>query len=168
MSVLRVSSPPLSASLGSTRARTPRRCPAARPTDQHASAAAAGAGLPPKSHIPLTADASPRYSAAICSLAYACEGVEASPLVEQRLRKIVGDDALADPDPETRALYLDKPVDEYAVWIQNTMHWGGENEILTLSKHYNTEIAVVSCESMSIMVYNEGADRWVDRSHFRH
>lgn len=94
--------------------------------------------------------------------------MEASSGVEQRLRKIVGDDALADPDPETRALYLDKPVDEYAVWIQNTMHWGGENEILTLSKHYNTEIAVVSCESMSIMVYNEGADRWVDRSHFRH
>eukprot|EP01043_Picozoa_sp_COSAG02_P078267 COSAG02_NODE_17535_length_997_cov_1.378619_1_plen_104_part_00 len=92
-------------------------------------------------------------------LAYACEGVDASSAVEQRLRKIVGDDALADPDPETRALYLDKPVAEYAQWIQNTMHWGGENEILTLAKHYNTEVAVVSCESMSIMVYNEGMDR---------
>lgn len=93
-------------------------------------------------------------------LAYACEGVEtSSSAVEQRLRKIVGDDALADPDPETRALYLDKPVAEYAQWIQNTMHWGGENEILTLSKHYNTEVAVVSCESMSVMVYNEGMDR---------
>eukprot|EP01046_Picozoa_sp_COSAG06_P055498 COSAG06_NODE_10220_length_1724_cov_82.910154_3_plen_74_part_01 len=29
---------------------------------------------------------------------------------------------------------------EYAVWIQNTIHWGSENEILTLAKHYNTEI----------------------------
>jgi hypothetical protein len=52
---------------------------------------------------------------------------------------------------------------EYAVWIQNTIHWGSENEILTLAKHYNTEIVVVSCESTSIMVYNEGAEpaRWV-------
>ena len=27
-------------------------------------------------------------------------------------------------------------------------HWGGENEILCLAKHYCVEVAVVCCESM--------------------
>lgn len=39
----------------------------------------------------------------------------------------------------------------------NPHHWGGEAEIVVLSEHYKTEIAVVSCEMMKTIVYGEGA-----------
>ena len=39
--------------------------------------------------------------------------------------------------------------------IQDPFHWGGENEILILAKKYNIEVAVVSCESLTVSVYNE-------------
>ena len=96
------------------------------------------------------------------ALAYLCEGAEASKAVETRLRKLVADIELNHPDPETRALFLEKPVAEYAEWIVNPFHWGGENEILTLATHYDVEVAVVSCESLSVLVYNQaepGAER---------
>jgi len=48
-------------------------------------------------------------------------------------------------------------VTEYAEWIMNPHHWGGESEIVVLSEHYKIEIAVVSCEMMHTMVYGEGA-----------
>jgi len=91
------------------------------------------------------------------SIAYCCEGAEASRSVEQRLRGVMRDNVLADPDPATRALFLGKPVDEYAEWIMNPHHWGGEPEIVALSEHYKVELAVVSCEMMSTIVYGEGA-----------
>jgi hypothetical protein len=89
------------------------------------------------------------------ALAYLCEGVNASPAVESRLRSLVADAVLADPDPETRALFLGKPVEEYARWIKNTFHWGGENEIVILAQHYGVEVAVVSCETLSVLVYGQ-------------
>eukprot|EP00930_Biecheleria_cincta_P102327 TRINITY_DN94029_c0_g1_i1.p1 TRINITY_DN94029_c0_g1~~TRINITY_DN94029_c0_g1_i1.p1 ORF type:complete len:382 (+),score=73.60 TRINITY_DN94029_c0_g1_i1:176-1321(+) len=91
------------------------------------------------------------------SLAYVCEdGKVASHAVEQGLRKIVADQVKSDPDPETRALFLGKPVDEYATWIMNTMHWGGENEIVVLAEHFKVEVAVISCEGMNKIVYGQG------------
>jgi len=47
-------------------------------------------------------------------------------------------------------------VQEYADWIMNTHHWGGENEIVVLSAHYKVEVAVVSCEAFSTIVYGQG------------
>jgi len=91
------------------------------------------------------------------AIAYCAEGAEASRSVEQRLRGLMRDNVLSDPDPETRALFLGKPVAEYAEWIMNPHHWGGEPEIVALSDHYKVEIAVVSCEMMSTIVYGEGA-----------
>lgn len=91
------------------------------------------------------------------AIAYCCEGVDASRSVEQRLRGVVRDAVLADPDPDTRSLFLGRPVAEYAQWIMNSHHWGGESEIVVLSDYYKVEIAVVSCEMMSTMVYGEGA-----------
>lgn len=41
----------------------------------------------------------------------------------------------------------------------NQHHWGGEPEIVVLSEHYKVEIAIVSCEMMSTIVYGEGASR---------
>ena len=91
------------------------------------------------------------------ALAYCCEGAEASRSVEQRLRKVVADAVLADPDPDTRAVFLGKPVREYADWILNTHHWGGEYEIVLLAEYYKVEICLVSCESISTIVYGEGS-----------
>ena len=89
------------------------------------------------------------------ALAYLSEGASASPAVEQRLRGLAAEAVLKDPDPETRALFLGKPVTEYAEWIMDTFHWGGENEIITLAAHYGVEVAVVSCETMSILCYGQ-------------
>lgn len=91
------------------------------------------------------------------AFAYCCEGaVTASRGVEQRLRRVVADAVLADPDPETRALFLGKAVQEYADWIMNPFHWGGEPEIVILSEYYKVETVVVNCETMSTSVYGQG------------
>ncbi|CAE7502958.1 otu1, partial [Symbiodinium necroappetens] len=67
---------------------------------------------------------------------------------------VCAQDALRDPDPLTRALLLGfNSVDEYAEWIRNEFHWGGENEIISLAKHYGLEVAVVCCESMQVLCY---------------
>ena len=45
------------------------------------------------------------------------------------------------------------------VWIRNEMNWGGENEIVTLSEYFGVEVAVVSCESFTVLVYGQEAGR---------
>ena len=65
--------------------------------------APAAALTPPLAPVPTT------------RLAYTCEAADPSPAIEQRLRKIVADLELANPDPETRSLFLDKPVAECAL-----------------------------------------------------
>jgi ribA/ribD-fused uncharacterized protein len=69
----------------------------------------------------------------------------------------VRDAVLADPDPETRALFLGKSVSEYGEWIMNPHHWGGESEIVVLAEYFKVEVAIVSCEMMATLVYGEGA-----------
>jgi len=71
----------------------------------------------------------------------------------RRLRELCAEEALADPDPATRTLLLGMPVAEYADWIRDETHWGGENEVLALGRHFKVEVAVVSCESLSVLVY---------------
>ena len=90
------------------------------------------------------------------ALAYLCEGASASPAVEQRLRATCAAAVLADPDPDTRALFLGKSVAEYTEWIKNRFHWGGESEIIVLAEKYGVEIAVVSCKMMRVLVYGQG------------
>jgi len=84
------------------------------------------------------------------------EGAAASHAVQRKLRKVVADAVLADADPATRGLMLGKPVEEYAEWIQNEFHWGGENEIVELCAFYGCRLAIVSAESLSVMTYGEG------------
>ena len=48
-------------------------------------------------------------------------------------------------------------MEDYAAWIQDSHHWGGEPEIVMLSEHFGVEIVVVSCESLSFLRYGEGA-----------
>ena len=90
------------------------------------------------------------------ALAYLCEGASALPAVEQPLRATCAAAVLADPDPDTRALFLVKSVAEYAEWIKNRFHWGGESEIIVLAEKYGVEIAVLSCEMMRVLVYGQG------------
>lgn len=86
------------------------------------------------------------------AVAHNCENAPASHPLEQRLRKLVADDVLQNGDELT----LGRPVKEYAEWIQNTFNWGGENELIFLAKHYNIQIAVISSNGFTLLVY--GAD----------
>jgi len=90
------------------------------------------------------------------AIAYVAEGEAASNAVQQRLRGVVAAAVLADDDPETRGLMLGKSVEEYAGWIKNEFHWGGENEIVELSASYGCRLAIISAESLSVMTYGEG------------
>lgn len=94
------------------------------------------------------------HSCLFWAIAYAAEGGEASSAKARELREICAQDALSDPDPVTRALLLGfENVEEYATWIRNEFHWGGENEVLALSRHYVVEVALVSCESLQVLCY---------------
>lgn len=87
------------------------------------------------------------------AVAYLTEG-EVGRAKAKELREVCAQDALKDSDPQTRALLLGfNSVEEYATWIRNEFHWGGENEILCLAKHYCVEVAVVCCESMHVLTY---------------
>lgn len=92
------------------------------------------------------------------AMAYLAEdGNDCSDAVAARLREVCAINALADDDPTMRALLLGfDTVEEYASWIRNDTHWGGENEVLVLAKHYNLEVSIVCCRSLQVMCY--GAD----------
>ena len=47
-------------------------------------------------------------------------------------------------------------VEAYVQWIRNETHWGGEPEVLMLAEHFETELVIVSCESLSLLRYAEG------------
>lgn len=93
------------------------------------------------------------HSCLFWAVAYLAEG-DVGRAKAAQLREVCAQDALRDPDPLTRALLLGfNSVDEYAEWIRNEFHWGGENEIISLAKHYGLEVAVVCCESMQVLCY---------------
>ena len=79
-----------------------------------------------------------------------------SPAQSRALRAHVASVISADPDTYSE-LILGRPNAAYATWIQNTFNWGGENEILILARKFGVEASVVSCESFTVMTYNEGA-----------
>jgi len=96
------------------------------------------------------------HSCLFWGIAYLAEptGEESSRSKARELRDICANDALHDADPVMRALLLGaESVEEYATWIRNEMHWGGENEIVALAKHYKLEIGVVNCESLTVLCY---------------
>jgi len=94
------------------------------------------------------------HSCLFWALAYVAEGADVNKKKAQELREVCAQDAMKDEDPATRALLLGfNSIDEYATWIRNEFHWGGENEVLALSRHYGVEVALVSCESLQVMCY---------------
>lgn len=89
------------------------------------------------------------------AVAYLCEDAEAKPETQKRLRKVVTEIMRSDPDRETRELFLERTIDEYAEWIANEFHEGGEQEVIALAKHYGVKVAVVSTESLTVLTYGE-------------
>eukprot|EP00930_Biecheleria_cincta_P046895 TRINITY_DN32423_c0_g1_i1.p1 TRINITY_DN32423_c0_g1~~TRINITY_DN32423_c0_g1_i1.p1 ORF type:complete len:250 (-),score=38.90 TRINITY_DN32423_c0_g1_i1:246-995(-) len=70
------------------------------------------------------------------------------------MRKICAQEALEDSEPQTRALLLGfESVAAYSEWILDESHWGGENEVLVLAKHYGLEVVVVCCQSLRVFCY---------------
>ena len=86
---------------------------------------------------------------------YLCEDAEASERLQKRLRQVVLEFARADPDRAMRELLLERSVEDYAAWIMNEFHEGGEQEIIALAAHYEVRLAVVSTESESILTYGD-------------
>eukprot|EP00448_Togula_jolla_P006844 CAMPEP_0170611210 /NCGR_PEP_ID=MMETSP0224-20130122/23069_1 /TAXON_ID=285029 /ORGANISM="Togula jolla, Strain CCCM 725" /LENGTH=398 /DNA_ID=CAMNT_0010936633 /DNA_START=42 /DNA_END=1238 /DNA_ORIENTATION=- len=108
------------------------------------------------------------HSCLFYALAYLADGGQdaCSKAKARELRQICAEDALNDPDPATRALLLGmNSVQEYADWIKNDMHWGGENEIITLAKHYHLEVAVICCQSTRILCYGSDDPSCRGRGH---
>ncbi|XP_068674999.1 ubiquitin thioesterase OTU1-like isoform X1 [Montipora foliosa] len=61
-------------------------------------------------------------------------------------------------DPQTyNAVFLGRSNSDYCNWILDKEHWGGAIELSILSKHYQTEIAVVDTESGRIDRFGEGS-----------
>lgn len=98
------------------------------------------------------------HSCLFWAIAYLTEGPNSSRAKARELREVCANDALNDTDPATRALLLGfNGIEEYAAWIRNEFHWGGENEVLALAKHYKCEIALVCCQSLQVLCY--GSDQ---------
>merc|ERR1712107_350944 len=85
------------------------------------------------------------HSCLFSAIAYVAEGPDkVNPGKARELREVCAQNVLNDPDPAKRATLLGvSNVEEYAKWIRDPEHWGGENEIIVLAKHYNIELAVV-------------------------
>ena len=84
----------------------------------------------------------------------------------RKLREVCAQAVLADPDPASRAIMLGHDsVEAYVQWIRNETHWGGEPEVLMLAEHFETELVIVSCESLSVLRYAEGGKNGMGRMH---
>lgn len=84
----------------------------------------------------------------------------------RELREVCAQDALKSPDPETRALLLDRgSVEEYATWIRNEFHWGGEAEVDILARHYGIEVALVDCNCLQVRCYGSDNSECKGRSY---
>lgn len=97
------------------------------------------------------------HSCLFWAVAYVAEGPGAARAKATELREVCAQAALQDPDPATQALILGHPtVEEYATWIRNEHHWGGEAEVNVLAAHYNLEITIICCEPMQVLCYGSG------------
>ena len=100
------------------------------------------------------------HSCLFTSVAYLCQGTSGEVELRtagRKLREVCAQAVLADPDPASRAIMLGHDsVGAYVQWIRNETAWGGEPEVLMLAEHFETELVIVSCESLSLLRYAEG------------
>lgn len=103
------------------------------------------------------------HSCLFASVAYLCQGISGEVELRtagRKLREVCAQAVLADPDPASRAIMLGHDsVEAYVQWIRNETHWGGEPEVLMLAEHFETELVIVSCESLSVLRYAEGGKK---------
>ena len=92
------------------------------------------------------------------SFARLCEGIEGEiqlKNVARHLRSTCAESVKGDQDPATRALMLGHDsLADYAAWIQNDHHWGGESEVLMLAEYFKVNVVITSCESLSALRYD--------------
>jgi len=72
------------------------------------------------------------------------------------LREIVAQ-AIASATEEYSEAVLGRPNGEYCTWIRSSQSWGGEIELSILTKHFQTEIDVISIANLHLYRYGEGA-----------
>jgi len=92
------------------------------------------------------------------AVGYLCENLEPNEATQKKLRRVVTEDAEKDEDRTHRELLLERTIEEYAEWIANEFHEGGEQEIIALAKHYEKRLAVVSTQSLTVLAYGDSGD----------
>lgn len=70
-------------------------------------------------------------------------------------RMICASEVLSDPELYSSST-LGKPTEEYAEWIQNKEHWGGEIEMNILANNIKIEIAAIEIQTGVLYVYGRG------------
>lgn len=75
----------------------------------------------------------------------------------EEVRQIVAGYILS--DPKSFEGLLEKPVDEYAVWIMKETSWGGEPELDILSKHFDIEICAINILTCQPLFFNSAAKK---------
>lgn len=70
------------------------------------------------------------------------------------LRQLIAGVVSSDPETYSEG-FLGRPNADYVKWILNTDSWGGGIEVAILANYYQTEIAVVDCQSARIDRFGE-------------
>jgi ubiquitin thioesterase OTU1 len=72
------------------------------------------------------------------------------------LRSIIAQEVQASPNEYSKVVLDNKDPDEYCRWIQTEDAWGGQIELVILSKHFDVEICSIDIKSSRIDTYNQG------------
>jgi len=72
------------------------------------------------------------------------------------LRSIVAQTVQANPDQYSKVVLDNQDPDDYCRWIQTEDAWGGQIELVILSKHFDLEICSIDIKSLRVDKYNEG------------
>jgi ubiquitin thioesterase OTU1 len=72
------------------------------------------------------------------------------------LRSIIAQEVQASPNEYSKVVLDNKDPDEYCRWIQTEDAWGGQIELVILSKHFDVEICSIDIKSSRIDRYNQG------------
>jgi len=72
------------------------------------------------------------------------------------LRSIIAQEVQANPTEYPKVVLDNKDPDDYCRWIQTDDAWGGQIELVILSKHFDVEICSIDIKSSRVDRYNAG------------
>jgi ubiquitin thioesterase OTU1 len=72
------------------------------------------------------------------------------------LRSIIAQAVQAHPTEYPKVVLDNKDPDDYCRWIQTDDAWGGQIELVILSKHFDLEICSIDVKSLRVDRYNAG------------